>query len=155
MKSAQKQAWIDLRVEAECEACGTRYEYDYRVREEGWAGFDIEGRVMERFKSGDFGVKKCPSCRYIQSWMQKKWNDRWRSVFACLTAFPLTILIAVRLRWPETWPLMNGWLPLFFYVVILFLCSLPGYYFAAHFMKPNRSHRSVGHTPKPPLVTIR
>ncbi|MBN1590420.1 MAG: hypothetical protein JW888_12975 [Pirellulales bacterium] len=155
MKSVQKQAWIDLHVETQCEACANRYEYDYRVKEEGWAGFDIEGRVKERLKDGDFGVRRCPSCKHLQSWMQKKWKQKWQGIFACLTAFPLTILIAIVLQWPETWPSLGGWLPLLFYVVILFLCSLPGYYFAAHFIRPNWWHGAVGYLPKTPQVTIK
>lgn len=152
MKTVQKTACVKLRVDVECEACGKKYGYDYVVKEQGWAGFDIEGRVMDRVKSGDFGLKRCPFCGYVQSWMQKKWNDKWRGIFSCLTAFPLTVLLAWFVRWPEGVPVMGGWLPLLFYVIVLFLCGLPGHYFAVHFMHPNRGHRSSGYPSKTPLI---
>lgn len=155
MRTSEKKAWITLDIDVECESCSKPYSYVYTIKEEGWAGFDIEGRVMDRLKTGDFGVKKCPSCGYIQSWMQRIWKEKWQNFFGCLTAFPLTILLGIWLKWPEGVPIFGGWLPLLFYVIALILFSLPGYNFAKYYINPNRSHRSGGYEPKEPNISIR
>ena len=76
-----KMASVRFRIEATCEACGAVFFYNQVISESGSGFSNPAGAVRHRLQSGDLGVRKCPSCGYRQSWMERSWKRRWWALF--------------------------------------------------------------------------
>jgi len=79
-----KQAWLGLRVRATCEACGVQFSYTQLLKEGGGGLSNPEGAVMSRFARGEYGIRRCPRCDYLQSWMCDQWDESPRSLFGLI-----------------------------------------------------------------------
>lgn len=103
----QKTASITLHVDAECEACD--YKYDYQVTLSNTTSNalsivceDPTPGLMKQIQQGDFGVRRCPKCGWLQSWMAKEWKDNWETVaFVLSIPFFIFVVILIGAPWPD------------------------------------------------------
>lgn len=136
-----REAWVDLRVDAVCEACGSNFSYTHEIRETGGKWSDPQAKVQERLMQGEAGVKRCPNCKYLQSWMQSLWSEEWQVLFVLLTGVPSIAIVAYFFGWPDSLGWEDGlWnaLPVAGYIFLFWLTIWPGIFFARKFIKPNK-----------------
>jgi hypothetical protein len=161
-----KKAWIKLRIGVTCEGCGHEYTYSHDISETGGGMSDVQGRVHRRLREREYGVRRCPECKYLQSWMQEHWRKTMKeiAVFLALACF---VALGILIGWP--WPQnrstkeMGDRLVLFLAgggYGLLLVGSITGFQFLARPLlnAPNRRWRKKNGdkpvTACPPVVTV-
>lgn len=89
----------NFRVIVTCEACQHVYEYDHTVEGRSTTGdtssaFFAQEQLKEQIAGKQFGVMRCPRCRFMQSWMiHAHCIDRFVSTLM-ITVFIIGVLVA-------------------------------------------------------------
>ena len=96
----QHKARLKLHVDAECEACGHKYSYDYLLRGSGSGG---PAYVEERAMGGEYGCRRCPKCKYLQSWQEVTWRRSMAMLSVLIAVVPAVILYLVAAN-SSMWP---------------------------------------------------
>lgn len=105
-----KTASITLHVTADCEGCGHRYDWKVTLTKKtssalyGYARDPTPGLMKQATKTiaeFRYGLRRCPGCGYLQSWMRKQWEERNTNVAIGLS-IPLFIALGYCVGWP--WP---------------------------------------------------
>ncbi len=104
----ERTASVTFHIVAECEACAHRYEWDVQVTNttsSAWYGYardptpGMMRKVNEYVGSTRWGVRPCPQCGYVQSWMYADWVTR-NQIISAVCAIPLFIVVGFLLGWP-------------------------------------------------------
>lgn len=170
-----KTASLDLHVEAECEGCSHRYDWTVslsKTTSSAWYGYardptpGLMKEVSETFEKSRYGLRRCPKCGYLQSWMRGQWEERNTNIAIALS-LPLFVALGYLLGWPRPRPgleiefrdLIKIALTLFVYFLGLVAVSAPFQVLASRYSArtdPNAawhvSHGPAVPAPKPPRV---
>ncbi len=106
---AHTLATVKIQVDVECEACACQYTYrkQYSSSTKGWSGDRAVAKIQGQIGSGDLGFKRCPKCKYLQSWMHSSRSATVSSV-GSLIGFFAALLSGPAYQSTPFWP-QTGW----------------------------------------------
>ena len=93
---ARYTASVTLKISVLCEACEHPYQWIANMSNStSTSGLlpakDPEHGLRERIGNLQFGVHRCPKCRYLQSWMRPEWASNIESA-AVAIAIPFFLV---------------------------------------------------------------
>jgi hypothetical protein len=97
-----------------CESCGFQYEHSYTTsRRVGGHPFGIDAELVAKqviadivcatLTGQDIGIRKCPKCGYVQSWMLQSYIER-RILLGMLAGFIPGLIASGILFFTAQWP---------------------------------------------------
>jgi len=133
---------LTVQVKLECEACGKKYEYTKRVNYNDSRLFtNLEKSIKsahDQLNIDKLGIKRCPECNYLQSWMQKNFKNKWDSFFMFCFGVLVVYLGARLFGWPKDIAIILHILIFIGYCILLTLGASVGYWISSKVMIPNK-----------------
>jgi hypothetical protein len=138
-----------LVIDVVCEACGHTYSYQETVSVKNVSSAAAREQLKEALVPSNFGFRRCPSCKYLQSWMVENFRRsasfRTGCPLGCLWGVVATALLAglaMLVKLPDT--------PV---VIAFFVLMAPGAllgFFVRRLLPVNRAFAKTGKpTPQP------